>query len=383
MKKILFVVMSGDLARGGGSAIAALHLIEGFKMYKDLEIRAVVCNEGSLTERLKNLGVKYYCTSIARMSLYPQVRNPFVMAKRVIGILMRNWKVTKEICNIIDDFHPDLVHSNNLAIHVGYFAAKMKHVKHVWHIREYVDLDHGFHVMPSLGILDKWLHNSYTLSITHDVARHHGCIRESDFVVYDGVMHEDNIKWVNKKQDYFLFVGRINPEKGVTTLISAYILYSKNNNLCELWLAGSGDEIYINKIKTDLIKEGLENRVKFLGFRDDRYDLMAHARATIVPSRFEAFGFITVEAMMNGSLVIGNNTAGTRMIMKEADGCEIPYDSMEELAQCMTMVSNNPMELYTERILKAQQIANSRFTIEQCVQNTYKVYRQIINNGIK
>jgi glycosyltransferase involved in cell wall biosynthesis len=38
---------------------------------------------------------------------------------------------------------------------------------------------------------------------------------------------------------------------------------------------------------------------------------MAHATALIVSSYHEGFGFITVEAMFNGCLVIGNNKGGT------------------------------------------------------------------------
>lgn len=52
--------------------------------------------------------------------------------------------------------------------------------------------------------------------------------------------------------------------------------------------------------------------VKFLGRRDDVYELMAQSEMLIVPSIFEGFGFITAEGMANGCVVLGRNTAGTK-----------------------------------------------------------------------
>ena len=54
------------------------------------------------------------------------------------------------------------------------------------------------------------------------------------------------------------------------------------------------------------------DNVKFLGIRKDIYSLMKNAMALVVSSPSEGFGFITVEAMLNGCLVIGRNTAGTK-----------------------------------------------------------------------
>jgi len=49
--------------------------------------------------------------------------------------------------------------------------------------------------------------------------------------------------------------------------------------------------------------------------RDDVYAIMSRATALIVPSHFEGFGRITAEAMFNGCLVAGYNSAGTREIL--------------------------------------------------------------------
>ena len=63
---------------------------------------------------------------------------------------------------------------------------------------------------------------------------------------------------------------------------------------------------------------------------------MSHAALLVVPSRNEGFGFITAEAMFNGTLVIGRNTGGTKeqfdnglqLIGREIG---VRYESLSEL----------------------------------------------------
>jgi glycosyltransferase involved in cell wall biosynthesis len=54
--------------------------------------------------------------------------------------------------------------------------------------------------------------------------------------------------------------------------------------------------------KQKVLQYGIETNVQFLGFRNDCFDLMYNAKATIVPSRCEGFGFITVEAINAGGM---------------------------------------------------------------------------------
>ena len=59
--------------------------------------------------------------------------------------------------------------------------------------------------------------------------------------------------------------------------------------------------------------------IELLGYRKDIPELMSNAKCLIVPSPNEAFGFITAEGMFNGCLVVGKNTAGTKI---QFDNCK-------------------------------------------------------------
>ena len=55
-------------------------------------------------------------------------------------------KAVRQLQEIINNFNPDIVHTNVGVIHIGYEICKKMGIKHVWHIREYQDLD--FHWVP-------------------------------------------------------------------------------------------------------------------------------------------------------------------------------------------------------------------------------------------
>ena len=78
---------------------------------------------------------------------------------------------------------------------------------------------------------------------------------------------------------------------------------------------------------------GIKDSVVFLGEITNVYEWMARARTLVVPSRFEGFGFITAEAMLNGCFVVGRNTAGTKEQFDkclESTGMECGFRFMDE-----------------------------------------------------
>ena len=144
-----------------------------------------------------------------------------------------------------------------------------------------------------------------------------------------------------------------------------------------MWLAGR-DVIDVAK----LIKERkLDDKVKYLGVRKDVYELMAKARALIVPSRFEGFGFITTEAMLNHCLVIGRNTAGTKEQFdngKEWTGTEIGirFNNATELKEILLNVSKCSISNYSKTIESAY-VSAKHYSIERNIECINNLYRKI------
>ena len=164
-------------------------------------------------------------------------------------------------------------------------------------------------------------------------------------MIYDGVFSKQQIHSLKKnvsKDNYILFAGRIEEAKCPLDLLVAFSQFHKLYPDVRVLFAGSycEESSYFQKCKQYVEIMKLSDFVSFLGPRMDIYDLMSKALMLVVPSRFEGFGFITAEAMLNKCVVIGRNTAGTKEQFDNGlkySGKEIAYrfDNNSQLFECM------------------------------------------------
>ncbi len=110
---------------------------------------------------------------------------------------------------------------------------------------------------------------------------------------------------------------------------------------------------------------------------------MKTAKALIVPSFHEGFGRITAEAMFNGCLVIGRNTAGTKEQFDNGlriAGREIGvrFTDVNSLADAIGYVSKLSDCEYSEMALMAQNVVQQLYSIEKNTELTYKFLSEII-----
>ena len=198
------------------------------------------------------------------------------------------------------------------------------------------------------------------------------------------MIEKNNIKKKKKnKNPYILFVGRLEDAKGIKELLCAYNQYALNGGKLNLYVAGRGDDNYVKEclcILTDTTKE----KVRFLGERkhSEIYELMYNAIALVVPSRNEGFGFITAEAMFNGTIVIGKDTGGTKEQMdngREILKSEIAfrYTDFQNLVNFLFKVENLPNNLYINIATKAQEVVCELYDKERQSKKLSNLYNSI------
>lgn len=101
--------------------------------------------------------------------------------------------------------------------------------------------------------------------------------------------------------EYLLFVGRLAAQKRVDLLLRAY---QRAALQVPLLIIGDGP---LRGVLEQLSRElGLCGRVQFLGFRDNPYPYMARSVALVMPSDFEGFGNVLVEALACGTRVVSS-----------------------------------------------------------------------------
>ncbi len=147
-------------------------------------------------------------------------------------------------------------------------------------------------------------------------------------------------KKFNIKDDYFLYLGTLQPKKNIEGLIKAFAEIQNKKNKIQLVIAGKKGWLFEQIFS--LVKElKIQDRVVFPGFVDeqDKPLLMMGAKAFILPSFYEGFGIPVLEAMALGVMVIASNAAS----LPEVGGEAVIYcdpDKTESISKAMEKVLN-------------------------------------------
>jgi D-inositol-3-phosphate glycosyltransferase len=136
-----------------------------------------------------------------------------------------------------------------------------------------------------------------------------------------------------------LYVGRLTPIKGLETLLES--LASMNPRPALVVVGGDADEPlngHVRQLHARIAALGLTPVVRFLGPQpQDRLPLYySAADATIMPSYYESFGMVALEAMACGSPVIASRVGGLPTTVRDGvTGFLVPDGDAEALADCI------------------------------------------------
>jgi len=136
------------------------------------------------------------------------------------------------------------------------------------------------------------------------------------------------------------YVGRLTRQKGVDVLLRAFAGVEKRIPDARLVLAGDGpDRPALEELARSL---GLR-RVMFLGWRQDITDIMADVSLLAVPSRWEGFGLVALEAMALGKPVVAARVSALpEIVMPEETGLLVSSGSAAELAEALLSLLLDP-----------------------------------------
>jgi glycosyltransferase involved in cell wall biosynthesis len=115
------------------------------------------------------------------------------------------------------------------------------------------------------------------------------------------------------KQDYFLYLGRLEKRKKLDYLISAFSDYRSHGGTHFLCLVGPIEHHYDKKLKSLVRHLGIEPFVKFVEptYDSSKWKWMSEAKAVVYPGYEEAFGRVPFEALLAGSLPIVPKSSGS------------------------------------------------------------------------
>lgn len=156
-------------------------------------------------------------------------------------------------------------------------------------------------------------------------------------------------------QRMLLFVGRIEPLKGVDTIFEAMALIKRDapqllDKLSISIIGGdpdSDDNKEMERLKALRTELGLSELVVFLGAKDQdtlNYYYSA-SEALIMPSDYESFGMVALEAMASGTPVIASEVGGLAFLVRDNfTGYLVPVREPQALADKIRIVLESPEE---------------------------------------
>jgi glycosyltransferase involved in cell wall biosynthesis len=179
-----------------------------------------------------------------------------------------------------------------------------------------------------------------------------------------------------------LFVGRLVYEKGVHVLINAVqkVLEKVNTKFI---IVGNG---YMKEQLSGLVKSlGIERKVMFTGFVDNitLRKLQICADVSVVPSLFEPFGIVALEAMAAKSPVVVSDTGGLGEIVNhDVDGVKVYTNNPDSLAWGIIRVLSD--EAYADNLRNhAYSKIQEKYNWDRIAQKTEDFYKNVLNEYSK
>lgn len=148
------------------------------------------------------------------------------------------------------------------------------------------------------------------------------------------------------ERNYILFLGRIDIyQKGLDILLQAFQEVTRCNGGAQLIIAGGGKDF--EKLRHLVSKFNLEKRVELVGrvYGERKSNLLSSCLFVCMPSRFESFGIVAIEASACNKPVIGTEIPGLCDSIRDGEtGILVKPNNTKELSEAMlTLIDNTTL----------------------------------------
>lgn len=169
-----------------------------------------------------------------------------------------------------------------------------------------------------------------------------------------------------------LYVGRLSPEKNVTSLIRAFKGITGDN--VELYIVGEGPEE--EKLKN--LAKG-DGRIKFLGSKTHE-ELIAIYQSSdifVLPSNTESYGKVLIEAGAAGCALIATRTPGARGIIADGQsGILVNIGDEQGLQKAIQKLIDDPGS--RQAMARGAQEMAEGYDLDRAIENTVNFWKKIV-----
>jgi len=183
----------------------------------------------------------------------------------------------------------------------------------------------------------------------------------------------------------FGIIGRFDPMKGFTTFVEACSILKEKGVPFKAKIAGCPQFQYLDEYKRIkyLVKYyKLENDIDFLGWIDNKDEFYEHIDVFVLPSNYEPFGIVLLEAMMYSKPIISSLTEGPKEIFKDTEAAiTFEPNDKEKLADLMIKISKD-IDLAKKLSQNGYSLVNNRYVIDKVAKSLEIALLEMIKRQI-
>jgi glycosyltransferase involved in cell wall biosynthesis len=338
-KKLLLLHSSNDLYGASKIFIQLIDLLtkNGF------DIHVMLPEKGMLDDFLikKDIKIVYVELGVLRKKYL----NPLGLINRLVA----NLKAIKFLSKYIKDHSIDLVYTNTSTVLSGGIAAKKNGVPSLFHVHE-IPKGNWLYEFFSGKIINRISHK--VLAVSNSVKNH--WLKNIDELkierVYNGILFKkiDTIIKLDNDQDDFVItsVARLIPYKGHKYLIDIADELIKKSEKFKFLIVGDSlpsYAFYEKSVKQKGKELGLENHIKFLGFREDVSSILKQSDLFIHPAIApDPLPIVLFESLYNDLPTVATNLGGAVEILDNGNnGLLIPYNDPKKAANLINEYCTN------------------------------------------
>lgn len=189
----------------------------------------------------------------------------------------------------------------------------------------------------------------------------------------DGILNE-----LKENEKYLLYIGKLEKRRNIIFLLEILkSIIAKKHNV-KLVIIGKGNRQYTNQVFKYIEQENLKNNVIYKEFINQEYVNLLYERCDVflLPSSYEIFGMVLLEAMYCGIPVITTNNGGSSTLIRNMENGYIYNIGEIEKWTGTIMTLLDDVSIKETIIKNAQKTINEKFLWENIVNEFIECYKE-------
>ena len=326
------------------------------------------------------------CRSDKYEFCYVSLNGPIesILKTRNIDFVPVSCMSINELSRVFKEYKPDVIHAHDFTTSI-ISALTMSGLPIISHLHNNASWLKKFN-LKSLAYLLSTVSYRKILTVSDSIINEYifkNRIKKKTTVIGNPI----NLEYIRKKANidiseyqnfkgyHLIYLGRLSAEKNPIGFLD--IVKSAKKHIPGVKVVMVGDGELIDEVKAKIDIENLCETVTLTGYLENPYGYLKKSKVICIPSIWEGFGLVAVEAMALGIPVIASSVGGLKDIVNDKCGklCSQPDQYSEEIVRLL--IDEDYYKSKSENCLKrALELAN----IEKYCDNIKKIYNLVMRD---